>query len=107
MPETPQPPDAMFPTLSGAQIERLSSFGTRRHAQPGEILFGRGDDQHGVFFVLEGRIEIVGVLNDHESVLRVLGQGAFTGEVNQLSGRRSLVRSRPRDAPLAPELDRT
>jgi thioredoxin reductase (NADPH) len=107
MPETPQPPDAMFPTLSGAQIERLFSFGTRRHAQPGEILFDRGDDQHGVFFVLEGRIEIVGVSNDHESVLRVLGQGAFTGEVNQLSGRRSLVRCRAREVSVVLELDRT
>ena len=53
MPETPQPTDAMFPTLGEAQIERLASLSTRRHAQPGEILFDRGDDQHGVFIVLE------------------------------------------------------
>jgi thioredoxin reductase (NADPH) len=107
MPETPQPTDAMFPTLSGAQIERLASFSTRRHAQPGEIVFDRGDDQRGVFIVLEGSIEIVGVSGDQESVLRVLGPGTFTGEVNQLSGRRSLVRCRAREASVVLELGRT
>ncbi len=107
MPETPEPPDAMFPTLGGAQIERLASLSTRRHAQPSEILFDRGDDQHGVFIVLEGSIELVGVSNDGESVLRVLGPGAFTGEVNQLSGRRSLVRCRAREASVVLELGRT
>jgi thioredoxin reductase (NADPH) len=107
MPETSEPTDAMFPTLGGAQIERLASFSTRRHAQPSEILFDRGDDQHGVFIVLEGSIELVGVSNDRESVLRVLGPGAFTGEVNQLSGRRSLVRCRTREASVVLELGRT
>jgi thioredoxin reductase (NADPH) len=107
MPETPQPTDAMFPTLGGSQIERLASFSTRRHTQPGEILFDQGDDSHGVFIVLEGSIEIVGISNQDESVLRVLGQGAFTGEVNQLSGRRSLVRCRAREASVVLELGRT
>ena len=107
MPETPQPTDAMFPTLSGAQIERLASFSTRRQAKPGEIVFDRGDDQRGVFIVLEGSIEIVGVSGDQESVLRVLGPGTFTGEVNQLSGRRSLVRCRAREASVVLELGRT
>jgi thioredoxin reductase (NADPH) len=107
MPETPQPTDAMFPALSEAQIERLASFSTRRHAQPGEILFDQGDDNHGVFIVLEGSIELVGVSNQQESVLRVLGPGAFTGEVNQLSGRRSLVRCRAREASAVLELGRT
>jgi thioredoxin reductase (NADPH) len=106
MPETPQPTDAMFPTLDGAQIERLASFSTRRHAQAGEILFDQGDDRHGVFIVLEGSIEIASVSNDGESVLRVLGHGAFTGEVNQLSGRRSLVRCRAREASVVLELGR-
>ena len=107
MPETSQPTDAMFPILGGAQIERLALFSTRRRAQPGEILFDRGDEQHGIFIVLEGSIEIVGISNHQESVLRVLGQGAFTGEVNQLSGRRSLVRCRAREDSVVLELSRT
>jgi len=104
--ETPQPTDPMFPALGGAQIERLASFSTRRHVQPGEILFDRGDEQHGVFIVLEGSIEIAGISNHQESVLRVLGPGTFTGEVNQLSGRRSLVLCRAREASVVLELGR-
>lgn len=107
MPENPPSTDAMFPTLGEAQIERLASFSTRRQAQPGEILFDQGDDQHGVFIVLEGSIELVGISNHHESELTVLGPGAFTGEVNQLSGRRSLVRCRAREASVVLELGRT
>jgi len=90
MPETPEQTDSMFPTLDDAQIERLASFGAQRHAQSREILFDQGDANHGVFIVLKGNIEIIGVSNTDETVLRVLGPGAFTGEVNQLSGRRSL-----------------
>jgi CRP-like cAMP-binding protein len=82
MPEPPESTDAMFPTLGGAQIEQLATFSTGRHAEPGETLFDRGDDQHGVFIVLEGSLELVGVSNHVESVLRVLGPRAFTGEVS-------------------------
>src|SRR5258708_2813077 len=106
MPKTAEQTDAMFPTLDGAQIGRLGSFSTRRHVQPGETLFDLGDDQHGVFIVLEGSIELLGVSNDRKSMLRVLGPGAFTGEVNQLSGRRSLVRCRAREAGVVLELGR-
>lgn len=107
MPDTPEQVDSMFPTLDDAQIERLASFGTRRRPQPGEILFDQGDDSHGVFIVLEGSIEIDGLSNRRENVLRVLGKGAFTGEVNQLSGRRSLVRCRAREASVVLEIGRT
>jgi len=107
MPEIPQSTDAMFPTLDDGQIERLALFSTRRHAQPGEILFDQGDDSHGVFNVLEGSIEIAGISNRQESELRILGRGAFTGEVNQLSGRRSLVRCRAREESVVLELGRT
>ena len=105
--ETPEQTDPMFPTLDDVQIQRLRSFGVPRHARPGEIIFDQGDDSHGVFLVLEGSIEIDGLSNRHESVLRVLGPGAFTGEVNQLSGRRSLVRCRAREASALLELGRT
>jgi thioredoxin reductase (NADPH) len=99
--------DAMFPKLNDAQMERVSSFGVRKQAQAGDILFDQGDDTHGVFVVLEGSLEIAGVLNGAETVLRILSRGAFTGEVNQLSGRRSLVRCRAREASCVIELSRT
>jgi thioredoxin reductase (NADPH) len=107
MQENPKDIEAMFPRLTAAQIERLSAFGVARHVQPGEILFDLGDENHGVFIVLSGAIEILGVSNNAATVLSILGPGAFTGEVNQLSGRRSLVRCRAREASSVLEIGRT
>lgn len=107
MAESPEQTASMFPTLNDAQIERLAQYGKQRNVQPGEIVFDQGDDSHGVFIVLSGKIEILGVTNGEETVLRVLERGAFTGEVNQLSGRRSLVRCRAREASSLFELGRT
>jgi thioredoxin reductase (NADPH) len=86
--------DPMFPKLDPAQIDRLKPLGRQRHVDAGEIVFEQGDSDHGVFVVLDGAIELVSLVNGQESVLSVLGSGMFTGEVNQLSGRRSLVRCR-------------
>jgi thioredoxin reductase (NADPH) len=98
---------AAFPTLDDEQIARVAPFGTELRAQAGEILFDQGDAARGVFVVLSGSIEIIGVSNADETVLRVLGRGNFTGEVNQLSGRRALVRCRARDASTLLQIDRT
>jgi thioredoxin reductase (NADPH) len=84
----------MFPKLDPAQVDRLNPLGRQRHVDTGEIVFDQGDSEHGVFVVLDGGIELISLVNGEESVLSVLGSGMFTGEVNQLSGRRSLVRCR-------------
>jgi thioredoxin reductase (NADPH) len=97
----------MFPQLGAAQLERLRSFVPERRVQPGEILYDQGDSSHGVFVVLSGALEIAGISNGKATVLRVLGPGTFTGEVNQLSGRRSLVRCQVREAGSVFELGRS
>ena len=106
MAEASEQTDLMFPTLDDAQIARLEPFGEERRVEPGEIVYDQGDDRHGVFIVLGGSIEVVGVSGRQETVLRVLGPGTFTGEVNQLSGRRSLVRCRAHEASSLLELGR-
>jgi thioredoxin reductase (NADPH) len=106
MPETLTQTDARFPQLTDEQIARLAPFGEKRQAQADEILFERGDDTHGVFVVLAGNLEIIGVSSSGEFVLSSLRRGAFTGEVNQLSGRRSLVRCRAREASEVLEISR-
>jgi thioredoxin reductase (NADPH) len=106
MPETPEQLDAMFSKLDDAQIARLAEFGNQRRAEPGEVLFDRGDTDHGVIVVLDGRIEIDGVADGKESVLRALARGDFTGEVAHLSGRPSLVRCRAQEASTVLEIDR-
>ncbi|MGA3188362.1 MAG: FAD-dependent oxidoreductase [Bryobacteraceae bacterium] len=77
--------DPMFPTLDDAQIARLISCGEKITKEQRDIVFDQGDAQHGVFLVLDGSIGF-------ELIHQVLKRGMFTGEVNQLSGRRSLVR---------------
>ncbi len=106
MAETLQQTDPMFPKLDDAEIERLSSFAPPRDVPAGEILYDLGDDTHGVFVVVEGALEIFGVAKGTETVIRVLERGQFTGEVNQISGRRSLVRCRMRDAGRVLEIGR-
>jgi thioredoxin reductase (NADPH) len=77
--------NARFPVLSDSQMERLAAAGETRQMQAGDILFDQGDEHHGVFLILEGSVELA-------AVSQILTRGMFTGEVNLLSGRRSLVR---------------
>jgi len=106
MPETAEKADPMFPKLDEAQIARLASFSPPRQVPAGEVLYDQGDSSHGVFVVLEGSLAVLGVTNGEETLLRVLEPGMFTGEVNQISGRRSLVRCRAREASTVMELGR-
>lgn len=80
--------DAMFPALSTEQIERLKALGEPRSVAPGEVVFDQGDTSHGIFVILSGSLQLVA----KGEVVRVLEQGMFTGEVSQLSGRRTLIR---------------
>src|SRR5258707_11298296 len=84
----------MFPQLTPAQIERISSFGHRREVHAKEVLFDVGDQSTSFFVVLTGAIEVVRPLGDREEPVTVHKPGEFTGEINMLSARRSLVRAR-------------
>jgi thioredoxin reductase (NADPH) len=106
MSENLQQTDAMFPQLDAAQIESLKPFGSQRSFQAGDIVFEQGDASHGVFIILSGRLEILSVSKSDAAVIRIIGPGTFTGEVNQLSGRRALVRCRAHEASTVLELDR-
>jgi len=96
MAETAEQPDAMFPELDAGQIARIQAVGRNRDVVAGEIIFELGSTDHGMFVVLEGSLDVVGAVHGKEEVLRIVRPGQFTGEVNQLSGRRSLVRLRAR-----------
>jgi thioredoxin reductase (NADPH) len=84
----------MFPTLTAAQIERIASVGKRRDVRAGEVLFDVGDQNTRFFVVLSGAIDIVRPVGDLEEPVIVHQPGQFTGEINMLSARRSLVRAR-------------
>jgi len=84
----------MFPKLTAAQIDRISSIGRRRTMRAGEVLFDVGEQNTRFFVVLSGTIAVVRPIGDVEEPVAEHGPGQFTGEINMLSARRSIVRTR-------------
>jgi thioredoxin reductase (NADPH) len=84
----------MFPRLTPAQVERISSLGERRRVRAGEVLFELGEQNIRFFVVIDGAVEIVRPVDGHEEPIVVHGPGQFTGEINMLSARRGLARGR-------------
>ena len=103
---SPEQIAARFPKLDDSQIAALAGFGQQRDAQPREVILERGDLHHGIFVVLSGRVEVIRVSADGETVLHVLDRGEFTGDVNLLSGRGTLIRARALEASTLLEIDR-
>jgi thioredoxin reductase (NADPH) len=87
----------MFPRLTARQLARLSALGERKHFARGTVLFEPGGVNRDFHVVLSGELEIVQPVDDREVPITIHVAGEFTGEVNMLSGRRSLVRGRMRE----------
>lgn len=85
--------DIAFPTLTAAQIGALRPRGTLRHVGQGETLWEEGDRGMAFFVVLEGEMEIVDPSGDEVRRITVHRAGEFSGDVDMLSGRTSLVRA--------------
>src|SRR5919199_34520 len=86
--------EKIFPKLTPAQISRIAGHGHIRSVQSGEVLIEQGDTSVPFFVVVTGEVEIVRPFGSHETLVTIHGSGEFTGEVNMLSGRRSLFRAR-------------
>jgi thioredoxin reductase (NADPH) len=84
----------IFPKLNDEQLQRIARYGARRHARAGEILYDQGASALGIHVILSGAVEIVrpGIVGQEPITIQRAGE--FTGEVNVLAGRRSLVRAR-------------
>jgi thioredoxin reductase (NADPH) len=106
VPQTQARPEQMFPTLTAAQVARVAAHGHVRQVRGGEVLVEAGDHDVPFFVVTAGQIEIVRPSGTAEAVIRSLGPGEFTGEVNMLSGRRTFVRLRASVAGEVIELSR-
>jgi thioredoxin reductase (NADPH) len=89
--------DQMFPKLSEAQIQRLAPHAERMTVRAGELLFDQGDAGRGIHVVLSGSLEVVRPGLSGDDPIIVHQPREFTGEVNVLAGRRSLVRGRMRE----------
>src|SRR5258706_7661738 len=98
--------ERMFPTLEPEQIRRIAAHGRVRALRQGEILFEAGAQVVPFFVVTAGQIEMVQPSEAGEKLVAIHGPGQFTGEVNMLSGRRSLVGARAGEPGEVIELDR-
>src|SRR5262245_39230663 len=98
--------DRMFPTLTAAQIQRIALHGRARPIQPGEVLIDAGAQVVPFFVVTKGQVDAVLPSGNTETLITIHGPGQFTGEVNMLSGRPALVRSRVSESGEVIELDR-
>src|ERR1051326_8878747 len=101
-PSALDPNSQAFPILTHEQIDRIRSCGRVRAVQPGEVLFEPSDSDIPFFVLLSGAMEIVQPTTDGkqdgERTVARHGPGEFTGEINMISGQRSLVRGRVTDA---------
>ena len=98
--------ERLFPTLTDAQVSRVLRHGRVRMFHAGEVLYDSGDPDAPFLLVVTGRIEVVRHSADGDELVADHGPGQFTGEVNLLSGRRSLVTARAATAGKAAELGR-
>jgi thioredoxin reductase (NADPH) len=105
MADFPERLDAMFPKLTRAQIDRLRPVGRPRQFASGELIYERGSAKRAFYVLLEGRVEIASPAREGEERITILAAGEFTGEVDMMSGRQSLVGARALDATKVLEID--
>src|ERR671917_1021142 len=98
--------EQIFPTLTPVQIRRIAPHGHIRAIQPGQVLIEQGDKNVPFFVVVSGEVEIVRPSGGVETLITIHGPGQFTGEVNNLSGRPSVVGMRSTKVGELIELDR-
>src|SRR6266576_6436288 len=99
-------PDDMFPILTPAQQARMVVHGRARKVETGEPLLETDVSLNKFFVVISGHLNILRTSGNKEEVVAVVGPGAFSGEVNMLSGRRTLVRIRAGEPSEIIEIDR-
>jgi thioredoxin reductase (NADPH) len=73
---------------------------------PGKMLVKLNQQPTKIFVVVQGRLELFQNNDRNEEIVAVCGPGMYTGELNVLSGRRSLVSIRAAEAGELIEIER-
>ena len=89
-------PDAalMFPTVSAAQIARITAHGVVRPITRGEVLIEGGQTNVPFFVLKAGEIEAIRPSGLGDLLIAVLSPGQFTGDVSMILGRPAQMRVR-------------
>src|ERR1700749_1932580 len=102
----PQNNQALFPTLTPAQLKRIAACGATRTVDAGSTVVEQGDANRPFIVVLSGELEIVRPTAGGEEIVAVHKAGNFFGDIVMLSGRRSMVIARMRVAGQLIEMQR-
>jgi thioredoxin reductase (NADPH) len=94
---SPERREQLFPKLANAHIERIVSVGRKRKVAKGEMLIKQGEVAP-FFLITSGRLDIIQPTDQGELTIVQHEPGQFTGELNMLTGRRSLVCARMGEA---------
>ena len=81
----------IFPILTPEQIGRIAPLARERTFADGASVWNQGDRNNPMFVVVEGEIAI---LSGTDQLVTVHHPGAFSGDVDLLSGRPTVVRAR-------------
>jgi thioredoxin reductase (NADPH) len=98
--------DAMFPTLTPAQIARLAAHGYERRVARGEVLVEIGQAEIPFFVLTAGHIEAVRPSAEADTAVVSLQPGMFTGEATMLNGRPAISRLRAAEPSTVIEITR-
>ncbi|HET7234109.1 MAG TPA: FAD-dependent oxidoreductase [Longimicrobium sp.] len=80
-----------FPRLTARQIDSLRPLGETHPVRAGEHLWHAGERGFGFFVILSGRVEILDLTGDAPRRVTIHEPGEFTGDVDVLTARASLV----------------
>ena len=100
------PTERLFPTLTAAQIARISAHGHRRPITAGEVLVEVGDRAGPFFLVVSGAVQILRPSGPAHTLIVTHRPGEFLGEGNMIAGRRALNRAVVSEPGEVIELDR-
>ncbi len=98
-------PEEVFPILTEAQVRRIAAHGRVRAVAAGEVLVEQGHSLIPFFLVLSGELEVVRPFKNVETLVLTVGPSQFSGEINTLTGRPALLRTRASKAGEVIELD--
>jgi thioredoxin reductase (NADPH) len=104
-PVAPSHTERLFPTLTAAQMARISTHGRRRRIARGEVLVEVGDKVVPFFVLVSGEIQILRPCGPLQTLIVTHGPGRFLGEGNMIAGRPALVRALVREDGDVIELD--
>src|SRR5437870_11753994 len=85
--------ERLYPTLTPAQLARITAHGRPRHVERGEVLVQAGEQTARLFVVVAGRIDVVRP-SAAEEVVVSFSPGMFPREATKLSGRRGIAQIR-------------